>query len=215
MKMSLISQDEPVLVLCSHPDDEIGCGAYVSLLVEQGNPVHYVYLSPCTESTIALGFRPEQLIQECYDSCRALGIQDQNVIGYDFPVRRFPEFRQDILEELVKLRKRIAPRLVFVPCREDIHQDHSTVAMEALRAFKNSTVIGYEFPWNMVSSRLDLLVRVERRHLDTKLKAWNCYKTQSSRAYHGPSVLESLARIRGVEANTEFAESYEIMRMIV
>lgn len=213
--MSLISPDEPVLLLCAHPDDEIGCAAYVSQLAERGNPIYYVYLSPCTESTTALGFPPEQLIEECRRSCRTLGIQPQNIIGYEFPVRRFPEYRQDILEEMIKLRSRIGPRLVLVPCREDVHQDHSTVAMEALRAFKYSNLIGYEFPWNLMSSRLDLLVRFEQRHLDTKLRAWSCYETQRSRTYHGQNVLEALARVRGVQANAEFAESYEIMRMIV
>jgi len=213
--MSLVQPHEPVLVLCAHPDDEIGCGGYVNLLSERGNIIHYVYLSTCSESTQALGFEPQQLIQECKQSCKILGIKEENILGYNFPVRHFPQHRQGILEELVKLRTQIKPRLVIVPCREDIHQDHATLAAEALRAFKHSNIIGYEFPWNLMSSHLDLLIRLEQRHIHTKLSAWKCYKTQSSRIYHDPRVLESLARIRGVQANVEFAESYEIMRMVI
>lgn len=213
--MHLIESGAPVLVLCAHPDDEVGCGGFVNLLVEQGHPIHYVYFSDCAESTAALGFPPEQLISECIDSCETLGIAPSNIRGYKFPVRRLPEVRQEILETLVQLRKEISPRLVMAASRNDIHQDHAALTQEALRAFKHANVIGYEFPWNHIVSHLDLLVRLEDRHVKAKVRAWECYKTQQSRAYHGPSIIESLARVRGVQANTEFAESYQVLRLVI
>lgn len=213
--MYFIKPKEPVLLLCAHPDDEIGCGAFVNRLVEEGQPIHYVYFSDCAESTASLGFKPEELISECHNSCRELGIEKQNIRGYDIPVRHFPQYRQDILETLIRLRKELDPRLVLVASQDDIHQDHATLTQEALRAFKHANIMGYEFPWNHMHSHLDMLVRVEQRHIDAKIRAWSCYKTQAARSYHGARVLESLARVRGVQANSEFAESFETIRIVV
>jgi len=170
--MHILAPGAPTLVLCAHPDDEIGCGALINKLTESGQPVHYAYFSDCAESTKALGFEPETLIEECYESCKRLGIKRENIQGFDFPVRYFPQYRQDILETLVKLRKQINPSLVLVASRDDIHQDHSALTNEAVRAFKHSTIIGYEFPWNHMHSHLDMLVRVEQRHIDAKIHAW-------------------------------------------
>ncbi len=211
--MEFLNSSDSVLLLCAHPDDEIGCGGLVTKLTESGHLVHYVYFSDCAESTRMLGFEPAQLVDECYQSCAQLGIKRDNIRGYDIPVRHFPQHRQNILETLIKLRREINPSLVLVASRDDIHQDHATLTSEALRAFKTTNIIGYEFPWNHMHSHLDMLVRLERRHIDAKVRAWSSYKTQAARSYHGAPVLEALARVRGVQANTEFAESYEVMRI--
>jgi N-acetylglucosamine malate deacetylase 1 len=213
--LNLVSRDRIVLVLCAHPDDEVGCGGLINRLVEEGREVHYVYFSNCAESTLALGFEPRQLIDECFESCHCLGIPNKNIRGFDIPVRHFPQHRQVILEALVQIRKELNPSLVLCAASHDIHQDHSTLAQEALRAFKYNNIIGYEFPWNQMSSRLDLLVRLDERHLAAKVASWNCYKSQLSRSYHGGDLISALARVRGVQANAEFAESYETMRVIV
>lgn len=214
MIFSLEKQD-PVLVLCPHPDDEIGCGALISKLTEAGHPVYYCHFSDCTQSTRALGFEPIVLLEEMHKSCNELGIRHDRIRGYDIPVRHFPQYRQDILELMVKMRQEIKPRLVLTPCSFDLHQDHVTVAEEAIRAFKHATVLGYEFIWNSLRAELSMFVRVEQRHLDAKLRSWDSYKTQASRAYHGPQIFEALARVRGMMANSEFAEAFEVRRVIV
>ena len=35
-----------------------------------------------------------------------------------------------------------------MPTLKDIHQDHETISKEGLRAFKNTTILGYELIWN-------------------------------------------------------------------
>ena len=213
--MSLIPPGESVLVLCAHPDDEIACAGYLSRLIDDGHPVHYAYFSDCKDSTVALGHDPKALIDECFASCDTLGIARANIQAFDFPTRHFPQYRQEILEVLVRIRKELNPRLVFAASSADIHQDHSTLSVEALRAFKHATVLGYEFPWNVMSSRLDVLVRLEEEHIDRKRRAWACYQTQQSRNYHGPEMIDALARVRGVQANCRFAEAYEALRVVI
>jgi len=53
----------------------------------------------------------------------------------------FPENRQKILEDLIKIKKEIKPDLIFVPSFNDIHQDHQVLTQEGLRAFKKETIL--------------------------------------------------------------------------
>ena len=47
-----------------------------------------------------------------------------------------------------RLRAEWQPDVVFQPPHHDVHQDHQTIAQEGLRAFKRTTILGYEIPWN-------------------------------------------------------------------
>lgn len=162
-----------------------------------------------------MGYEPELLIEEMRQSCKVLGIPEKNIVGFDIPVRHFPQHRQEILEIMVKLRSSIDPQLVLAPCSFDLHQDHLTIAEEAVRAFKHANLLGYEFVWNSLKTDLSMFVRLEKRHLEAKLTSWKCYKTQASRAYHDPQIFEALSRVRGMMANSEYAEAFEVRRIVV
>ena len=36
----------------------------------------------------------------------------------------------------------------MIPSESDVHQDHQTIYNESIRAFKFSSILGYEMPWN-------------------------------------------------------------------
>ena len=81
---------------------------------------------------------------------------------HDFDVRTFPERRQDILELLVALWEEWRPDVVFQPSHHDVHQDHQTIAQEGLRAFKRTTIFGYEVPWNNFDFSYGAYIALER-----------------------------------------------------
>ena len=112
----------------------------------------------------------------------------------------------------------IAPDMVFIPSLQDVHQDHHTVAVEAIRAFRRkNTIVAYEEPWNNITITTTAFSPIERRHLDTKLKALDCYASQSfqKRGYFDAGYIESLAKTRGVQINCKYAEAFEIVRWIM
>jgi LmbE family N-acetylglucosaminyl deacetylase len=213
--MYMLNKKSNILVLCPHPDDEIGCGGLIAKLSELGHSVYYSNFSNCAESTRALGYEPDQLLHEMRLSCAQLGIDENKIISYDFPVRKFPQYRQEILEEMVVLKNKIQPKLVLAPCSFDLHQDHMTIANEAMRAFKHSTILGYEFVWNSLKTELNFFVQLDEHHLDSKLNSWECYKSQQARPYHGPEIFRALAQVRGLMANVKFAEAFEARRVII
>ncbi len=204
-----------ILVLAPHTDDgELGCGGSIAKFVEEGAEVHYVAFSICTRSLPA-HLAPDTLEKEVKVATKILGVPSENLILYDFDVRRFKEFRQDILEELVKIKTRIEPDLVFMPTLSDIHQDHQVISEEGLRAFKNTSILAYELPWNNLTFNTSSFIRLETTHIETKIEALNAYDSQKHRSYLNANFIKSLATIRGVQINTKLAEAFEVIRWVI
>ena len=100
-----------------------------------------------------------------------LGIPEANLTVHDFDVRTFPDRRQDILELLIALWEEWRPDAVFQPSLHDIHQDHQVVAAEGLRAFKRTTILGYEIPWNNFDFAYQWYSALEQSHIEQKAAA--------------------------------------------
>ncbi len=202
------------LVLGAHTDDEFGCAGLVARLVEDGTEVHYACFSACEES-VPEGFDEDVLKREVLDAIAVLGIPTERFHLYDYRVRHFPANRQAILEDLVGLRGQIEPDLVLLPSSSDIHQDHGVIAAEGVRAFKHSTILGYELPMNTISFQHACFVRLEPRHIETKIRHAAAYVSQQHRTYMSAAFLTSLAVVRGVQMNAPAAEAFEVVRMVV
>jgi len=183
----------------------------IARLAESSSSVHTVVLSSASAS-LRPEFAPDTLLGEARQAATELGIPETNVQFLDFPVRDFPQHRQAILEELVRIRADINPDLVILPCTTDIHQDHATIHHEGIRAFKSSTILGYEMVWNSLGEHCQLFVSLDKEHLSAKEHALGAYVSQRDRAYMGADFVRSLARVRGVAAGCEYAEAYEVIR---
>ena len=203
-----------VLVLAPHTDDgELGCGGSIARFCAEGREVYYAAFSLCTRS-LPDGLAPNTLEIEVKAATKVLGVKPENLILYDYDVRRFKEFRQDILEELVKIKSQVNPDLVFVPSPTDIHQDHQVISEEGLRAFKNTTLLGYEMPWNNLSFNTRCFVKLGEEEIATKVAALKEYKSQAHRSYINENFIRSLAYTRGVQIGCQYAEAYEVIRYV-
>jgi LmbE family N-acetylglucosaminyl deacetylase len=211
--MSLLYKN--VLVLAPHTDDgELGCGGFISRLLEDGSNVYYAAFSTARESVPA-GFDKEVLKMEVSSATRMLGINPSNLLVYDFQVRKLNYVRQEILELLIQLRKQVDFNLVLMPSLNDIHQDHQTIAQEGLRAFKQTNILGYELIWNNLSFNTQCFIKLEEHHIRSKATALKEYKSQSHRDYMSSEFIYALARTRGVQIGCEYAEAFEVIRKII
>jgi LmbE family N-acetylglucosaminyl deacetylase len=202
------------LVLAPHTDDgEFGCGGTMARLVEEGAEVRYVAFSIATKS-LPDGFAPDTLAQEVREATAGLGIPESQLTVHDFDVRTFPERRQDILELLIGLWEEWPPDVVFQPSLHDVHQDHQVIAAEGLRAFKRTTILGYEIPWNNYDFAYQAYIALERRHLELKTSALAKYASQQHRRYSDSEYIWNIARTHGINVNREFAEVFEVYRVV-
>ena len=203
-----------ILCLAPHPDDiEFACGASVNRLIHEENQVWYAAFSPCNKS-LPKGFEANALYKELDKAASVLGIKAENLIKYDFPVREFPNFRQEILEELIQLKQRIQPDIVLLPNSQDVHQDHHQIYLEGIRAFKHSCILGYELAWNNLSFSNTFHIKVTEEQLASKIKALHSYESQQSRVYSEDDFIKGHARLRGVQVNAPYAEAFECIRWI-
>jgi LmbE family N-acetylglucosaminyl deacetylase len=203
------------LVLAPHTDDgEFGCGGTMARLVEVGAEVRYVAFSIATKS-LPEGFPPDTLAREVREATAEIGLPDEQLILHDFEVRTFPERRQEILEVLISLWEDWQPDIVFMPSLHDVHQDHQVVAAEGLRAFKRTTVLGYEIPWNNFNFDYQAFVALEQAHVERKVAALGRYESQQHRNYANPDYIWNLAKTRGINVNRELAEAFEVYRVVV
>ncbi len=201
-----------ILALAPHPDDiELSCGASLNKLISEGNEVYYVVFSPCLVS-LPEGFEENTLYTELENAAKVIGIPSQNIIKFNFPVREFPRYRQEILEELVKIGRNLNPDLVFLPNSNDLHQDHKTIFEEGMRAFKRKKILGYELLWNNDNFRSNFFIKLTKEQIETKKRALKEFKSQSFRGYFDDEFLFGLARVRGVQCGSEYAEAFELIR---
>lgn len=193
-----------VLLLAPHLDDvELGAGGLVARLSETS---HITYMGFYT---------PHDLRSEFRQSADILGINE--IILYDFDRRTFPSHRQEILEILYDYDKKHDVDLVLTPATTDIHQDHQTITDEAIRAFRRSTILGYEVPGNNLLINQRCLVRLKEEHINKKIEALSCYKSQlKTRA---PKFTEEYTRSRtinyGVHIHAKYAEIFEVIKLVI
>jgi N-acetylglucosamine malate deacetylase 1 len=211
----MISKFKKVLVLAPHTDDgELGAGGVIAKLIENGTEVYYAAFSTAEES-VPKHLPKDILKTEVKAATKTLGIKSENLIILNYRVRNLNYKRQEILEDLVKMRSEIQPDLILMPSLNDIHQDHITIAQEGLRAFKKTTILGYELIWNNLTFNTISFVRLEKRHIDKKYEALIEYNSQEGRDYFSKEFIYSLAKTRGVQIGVDYAEAFDVIRLIL
>lgn len=204
-----------ILILAPHTDDgEFGCGGSMNKWIEEGKEIHYVAFSSA-EKSVPEGMPKSILKDEVKNATKILGIPSDKLILFTYPVRDFPRYRQDILENMIQLGSELEPEIVLLPSTLDTHQDHQVIMQEGFRAFKKTTMLGYEIPWNNLTFNTNAFIFLEQRHLDAKINALKCYISQLGRSYVTEEFVRSLATTRGGQIGTKYAETFEVIRWII
>ena len=105
----------PILMIAAHTDDvELGCGGTLARLQDEGAEVHVAAFSLCDES-LPPGYPAGTLGEEMKASMRSYGLPERQLRLFDYPVRRFAEYRQELLDDLIALRRELQPQTVCLP----------------------------------------------------------------------------------------------------
>ena len=209
MGASLTFSGKRVCFIGAHPDDiELGAGALIAQIVGQTD-IRCVTLSDNQKNPDL-----HHLVEEHYASMAALGVPKEKVILSQFETRRFPHFRQEILEYMIQLNKDFKPDIVFVHTRADIHQDHGTVTEEALRAFRGTTVLGFDVIRSSYGFFPNFLIEVTEEEVEKKINSLSQYTTYASRYYFNADLTRATLVRYGAIAERPYAEGFDILRVI-
>lgn len=198
-----------VCFIGAHPDDiEIGAGALIAHIAAR-TEVFCITLSDNQKN-------PElkDVVRECRLSMKELGVPDDHVLIGEFETRRFPQQRQEILEYLIHFNQEKKPDIIFTHSKADIHQDHATVTDEVLRAFRGTSVFGFDVIRSSYGFFPNFLVEVCEEDVDRKIKALGKYETYKNKYYFDPEATRAILVRNGVIAQRPFAEGFETLRII-
>jgi LmbE family N-acetylglucosaminyl deacetylase len=208
-KQDLTFFGQRVLFLGAHPDDiEIGCGALIAHIAAK-TVIFCATLSDNQKNPELI-----DLVEEHYEAMAILGVTRENIALGTFETRRFPHFRQEILEYMIQINRSFKPDIIFVHTQADIHQDHQTVTEEALRAFRGTSVLGYDVIRSSYGFFPSFLVEVSEADVEKKIAALGKYGTYTDRYYFDPEVTRATLVRNGAICERHYAEGFDILRIV-
>jgi N-acetylglucosamine malate deacetylase 1 len=200
---------QKVCFIGAHPDDiELGCGALIAQITGKAEIICITLSDNRKNPELA------KVADEQRRSMALLGVPPQNLIIGDFETRRFPQARQEILEYLIQVNREHHPEVVFVHTKADIHQDHATATEEALRAFRGTTVLGFDVLRSSYGFFPHFLVEVSEADVECKIRALAEYHTYADKYYFKPEVTRATLIRNGALAARPYAEGFDILRVI-
>ncbi len=205
----MLFHGKKVCFIGAHPDDiELGCGAFISNIIGKAD-ILCVTLSD-NQKNPAL----THLVEENQRSMAILGVQPGHIRLGSFVTRRFPELRQEILEYLYQLNHEYQPDIVITHTRADIHQDHQQTTEEVLRAFRGTTVLGFDAVRSSYGFFPHFLVEVTEADVERKIRALAEYSTYNDKYYFSAEVLRATLVRHGALAERPYAEGFDILRIV-
>jgi LmbE family N-acetylglucosaminyl deacetylase len=205
----MIFYGKRICCIGAHPDDiELGAGAFIASVIGKAD-ILCVTLSDNQKNALL-----KNLVEEHYNALSCLGVKSDRIRLESFETRKFPQDRQEILEYLYRLNKEYRPEMVLTHSRADIHQDHNVTTEEVLRAFRGTTVLGFDVVRSSYGFFPHFLAEVTEADVEKKIAALAEYKTYHEKYYFSPELLRSTLIRNGALAERPYAEGFDILRIV-
>lgn len=199
-----------LLALGAHPDDiEIACGGTLLRLGASvpGLSAEFVLATGDEERLAEARHAAELFLPDCAVSVTSAGLPDG----------RLPAHWTELKEFLEASAQRVSPDLILAPSRHDAHQDHRAVAQLATTVWRDHLVLSYEIPkWDGDLGQPSLYVPLSEDVMREKLtRLAKAYPSQTGRDWFDDEVFTGLARLRGVECRSTYAEAFSTSKAIL
>jgi LmbE family N-acetylglucosaminyl deacetylase len=186
-----------MVVFAAHPDDEtFACGGTIIRKIQDEYDVHVVVMTDGRHShDIALGLQEpppaivaETRARELSEATRILGVDPEKVVLLGFEDTKLRQHMATAKERTVQILHQTRPVEVYVPYREDGHEDHRAtyeVVMESVDEINLPTKL-YEYPvwnWKPPVSGLKVVVVDVHKELARKMEAISKYQSQISKCF--------------------------------
>ena len=199
-----------VLAVGAHPDDiELGCGGALAKLAAGGARVRAVIFSKGRRGAVADDDRE----RESYAALAVLGVRD--VAIYDFEDTRLAYSLNEMIATLDEHVREFRPDRVYTMFQYDRHQDHRAVYEASAVACRDvPQLLGYETPSCYPNFTPTVFERIEE-HLEAKVRALNCHRSQGSRLYMQEEKVRSAACFRGVQVQLGASEGFIPYKLVL
>jgi LmbE family N-acetylglucosaminyl deacetylase len=200
-----------VLCIGAHSDDiEIGCGGTLLTLLQRG-PLSITWLV-----LSGSGIREQEARES---ATKLVGAASLDFRIEAFRESYFPYQGADIKERFDALGNEVDPDLVFVPHREDAHQDHRLVADLAANTFRDHLILEYEIPkydgdLGRPAIYAHVSADVAARKIDHLMHA---FPSQRPKPWYSEETFRAVLRLRGIECRAQdgYAEAFYCRKLVL
>jgi LmbE family N-acetylglucosaminyl deacetylase len=201
-----------VLALGAHCDDiEIGCGGTMLRLAATHPGLEVLWVVFCSSSTRALEARASA-------GAFLQGVAASRIVVHDFRDSFLPYSGAAVKEAFESLKNEFSPDLVFTHYRDDRHQDHRLVSELTWNTWPDRLILEYEIPKSDGDfDSPNLFSPFSRATLERKIDlVLEHFRSQSGRQWFTRDLLQSVARIRGMEcgAPDQVAEAFYARKLV-
>ncbi|RMI32393.1 PIG-L family deacetylase [Nocardia stercoris] len=139
---------------------------------------------------------------------------DLELTVLELPDGRTPAHWAAVKAALGELRRGCEPDLVFAPQPGDAHQDHRLLAELVPTEFRDHMVLGYEIlKWETDTPRPTLFCPLSPAIAARKVELlFAAYPSQHDRDWFDEEAFLGLARVRGVQCKSRYAEAFVIAK---
>ena len=199
-----------ILAVGAHPDDvEIGCGGTLMRLADRSPPTAatMVVLTGTADRVVEAAAATELFLPGCTVSLRLGGLPDG----------RLPARWGEVKELLESVAREDEFDLVLVPSITDAHQDHRLVAELAPTVWRDHLILGYELPkWDGDLGHPSVYVPLPEDVAREKVRRLQkAFPSQVGRDWWDEETFLGLARLRGMECRSRYAEAFTLRKAVV
>ena len=135
----------------------------------------------------------------------------------DLPDGRLPAHWERAKATLEELRRSCAPDLILGPSPQDAHQDHRGLARLVPTAFRNHLIVGYEIlKWDGDLAQPNVFIPLSQAVIDEKIELLHeHYFSQRDHIWFDDEAFRGLARIRGVQCHSRYAEAFHVQKLTI
>jgi LmbE family N-acetylglucosaminyl deacetylase len=208
--LALADRPRGLIALGAHPDDiEIGCGGTLLSLAKRWPEISVTVVvltgSPMRQEEARTA--SELFLAGCQSTLRC----------FDFPDGRLPAQWGAVKEVLEDVAAEVEADLILAPRVGDAHQDHRLVAELVRTVWRDQLVLGYEIPKydgdvGQPNAYLPLTEATAREKVRLLSKA---YRSQTQRDWWDEETFLGLARLRGMECRSRYAEAFELTKTVI
>jgi LmbE family N-acetylglucosaminyl deacetylase len=196
-----------VLAVGAHPDDiEIGAGGLLLGLSQARPAIRYVVLTGT----------PDRQQEARNAAASFLEGADLAIDLFNLPEGRLPAHWEGVKNVLEGIARSSAFDIVIAPSSADAHQDHRTIGEIVPTVFRDQLHLAYEIPkWDGDLGRpamyYPMTESAGRRKLELLHKS---YPSQHGRDWWDEGVFLGLARLRGMECRSRYAEAFHCAKSV-
>ena len=218
-----------ILIIVAHPDDEVlGCGGLIAKSIEQGLNIKLLCVADGVSARTDGKVNKNDLEGRrlaCKKACSILGLKSIDFLNFqDNQMDKYSLLTiVKQIENIIKINK---PKTIITHSQNDLNIDHQIVGKATITACRPEAnhpvkkLLFFEVPssseWQIGLSFNPNWFEDITPYFKLKLDAMKEYKNELKPSPHPRSLIgiESLAKWRGATIGVDYAEAFELGRLI-